>query len=164
MIDNNAQMENRLNEALLPLDAIIDQFLPEFVGPDAEVLYIGDATDKGLHKKSDRLDELRFFEVAHDRLPDIFAYDPKNNWLFLIEAVHTSNPMSQLRHHILEKATRGCSAGIVYVSVFKDRKSFARWCVDISWETEVWIADSPDHMIHFNGGKFLGPHSHANHA
>lgn len=28
----------------------------------------------------------------------------------------------------------------------------------ISWETEVWIADSPDHMIHFNGSQFLGPY------
>jgi hypothetical protein len=26
----------------------------------------------------------------------------------------------------------------------------------ISWESEVWIAEDPDHMIHFNGERFLG--------
>jgi len=29
---------------------------------------------------------------------------------------------------------------------------------DISWETEVWIADAPTHLIHFNGERFLGPY------
>ena len=28
----------------------------------------------------------------------------------------------------------------------------------IAWETEVWIADEPDHMIHYNGERFLGPY------
>ena len=29
---------------------------------------------------------------------------------------------------------------------------------DISWETEVWVADAPTHLIHFNGERFLGPY------
>ena len=29
---------------------------------------------------------------------------------------------------------------------------------DISWETEVWVAESPTHLIHFNGERFLGPY------
>ena len=24
-------------------------------------------------------------------------------------------------------------------------------------QTEVWIAENPDHLIHYNGEKFLGP-------
>jgi hypothetical protein len=28
----------------------------------------------------------------------------------------------------------------------------------IAWESEVWIAEDPDHMIHFNGERFLGPY------
>ncbi|MFS2517149.1 MULTISPECIES: BsuBI/PstI family type II restriction endonuclease [Parabacteroides] len=28
---------------------------------------------------------------------------------------------------------------------------------DIAWETEVWIAENPGHMIHFNGDRFIGP-------
>ncbi|MBD2364328.1 BsuBI/PstI family type II restriction endonuclease [Anabaena minutissima] len=31
-----------------------------------------------------------------------------------------------------------------------------RYLAEISWETEVWVADQPYHMIHFNGERFLG--------
>ena len=137
--------------------AIVTEFLPRFA-PNAQVLYIGDSAQKELYKDADRLQSLRFFEVAHDRLPDVIAYDPARNWLFLIEAVHSSNPVSQLRHLILERAAADCTAGVVYVSVFADRRSLAKWLMQISWETEVWLVDAPDHMIHFNGDKFLGPH------
>jgi hypothetical protein len=140
--------------------AIIEEFLPRFV-PGAEVLYIGDASQKTVFIKKERLEELNFFELAHDRLPDIVAYDPKRGWVFLIEAVHSSNPVSHLRHLQLEQLTSKCTAGVVFVSAFQDRKTFAKWIAEISWETEVWLAESPDHMIHFNGDKFLGPHKKA---
>lgn len=136
---------------------IIEEFLPRFV-PGAEVLYIGDASQKTVFIEKERLQELNFFELAHDRLPDIVAYDPKRGWIFLIEAVHSSNPVSHLRHLQLEQLTAKCTAGVVFVSAFQDRKTFAKWLGEVSWETEVWLVESPDHMIHFNGDKFLGPH------
>ena len=43
----------------------------------------------------------------------------------------------------------------IYVSAFPDINEFRRHIIDIAWETEVWIADNPDHMIHFNGDRFL---------
>jgi adenine-specific DNA-methyltransferase len=49
-------------------------------------------------------------------------------------------------------------AGRIYVTAFQGRRDFRKWAADISWETEVWIADDPDHLIHFNGDRFLGPH------
>ena len=66
--------------------------------------------------------------------------------------------MSDLRHRILEKAAADCTAGLVFVSAFADRPSFAKWAAEVSWETEAWVADHPDHMIHFNGDRFMGPH------
>lgn len=137
--------------------AIIEEFLPRFV-PGAAVLYIGDASQKTVFIKKERLLELNFFELAHDRLPDVVVYDPKRNWIFLVEAVHSSNPVSHLRHLQLEQLTAKCTVGVVFVSAFKDRKTFAKWIGEISWETEVWLAESPEHMIHFNGDRFLGPH------
>lgn len=137
--------------------AIIREFLPRFARR-ADVLYIGDSAKKVVLLKKRVLEGLRFFELGRARLPDIIAYDAKRNWLLLVEAVHTSNPISSLRHHILETAAAECTAGIVYVSVFRDRKSFKAWSDQISWETEVWIADAPEHMIHFNGDRFFGPH------
>ena len=138
--------------------AIVEEFLPRFA-PGATVLYVGDSHDKALHKDATALATLGFFELTHDRLPDVVAHDAARNWLFLVEAVHSSNPIDSLRHKLFENAATRCSAGIVYVSAFRDRAAFAKYAKQIDWETEVWIADSPEHMIHFNGDKFLGPHA-----
>ncbi len=137
--------------------AVINELIPRFL-PGSEILYIADANNKSLHLEQDRLKELGFFELSHDLLPDIVAYYPKRGWIALIEAVHSSNPLSPHRHLMLEELVKTCSAPAVYLSVFATRKSFRSWVEKISWETEVWIANEPDHMIHFNGDRFLGPH------
>ncbi len=136
--------------------AIIEEFLPRYTH-GAEVLYIGDTAKKSLLMEEAKLNTLGFFELAHDALPDVVAYDANHNWLFLIEAVHSSNPISKLRHLMLERMTEKCTAPRVYVSVFRDRRSLRDWLLEISWETEVWLVESPDHLIHFDGEKFLGP-------
>ena len=97
-----------------------------------------------------------FSNLDSSRLPDIIAYFAKKNWLIIIEAVHSSNPISQLRHLDLECLTAGCQAERIFVSVFQNREELRKWLVEISWETEVWLVDEPDHLIHFDGEKFLG--------
>ncbi|MDR1021675.1 MAG: restriction endonuclease, partial [Prevotellaceae bacterium] len=135
--------------------AIIEEFLPRF-GKDCTVLYIGDTANKILHIEEDRLKELNFFELLHDELPDIIAYDETNNWLYLIEAVHSSGPMNEIRVLELKKMLKSCTADLIFVTCFQTKDIFRRWAKDIAWETEAWIADNPDHLIHFNGHKFLG--------
>ncbi|OHB66897.1 MAG: hypothetical protein A2Y76_10780 [Planctomycetes bacterium RBG_13_60_9] len=137
--------------------AVIEEFLPRFA-PGSEVLYIGDAHKKSLLADERKLVEFGFTNLAHGILPDVIAYYREKNWLLLIEAVHSSNPVSQLRHIELERLTSRCQVPRVYVSVFSNRKAFRDWVLEISWETEVWLRESPDHLIHFNGAKFLGPH------
>lgn len=135
--------------------AIIEDFLPRY-GYDAEVLYVGDTADKYLHLEKEHLEALNFFEISHEELPDVIAYSKSKNWLYLIEAVHSSGPISEIRLLQLQKLTEKCSAEIVYVTTFLTRPKFRQFMVDIAWETEVWIADNPDHLVHFNGDKFLG--------
>jgi type II restriction enzyme len=138
--------------------AIVEEFLPRY-GFGAEVLYVGDTSDKYLHLEKEKLKELNFFEMSHDELPDIVAYSKEKNWMYLIEAVHSSGPISEIRLIQLQKLTKKCKADIVYVTAFLDRSTFRKFIIDVAWETEVWIADNPDHLIHFNGDKFLGPYS-----
>jgi type II restriction enzyme len=138
--------------------AVLEEFLPRFT-QDPVVLYLGDTAKKALHVEDQLLAELGFEELAHDRLPDIIVLDKGRNWILLIEAVHSSNPISKERHLILETFTANCPVPKVYVSVFANRQEFRKWVCDISWETEVWLVESPDHMIHFNGDKFLGPYA-----
>ena len=138
--------------------AIIEEFLPRF-SKGAEVLYVGDTSRKVLHLDSEKLISLGIAEPSRDTiLPDVLAYDEEQNWLFVIEAVHSSNPIDQLRHLALRRLTEHTTVGCVFVSAFINMKAFARFSKAISWETEVWIMDEPDHMIHFDGEQFLGPH------
>lgn len=138
--------------------AIIEEFLPRF-GHGAEVLYVGDTSDKYLYLEKEKLEKLLFFEISHEELPDVIAYSMKKNWLYLIEAVHSSGPISEVRLLQLQKLTKSCTADIVYVTAFLTKQKFRQFITEIAWETEVWIADNLDHLVHFNGDKFLGPYS-----
>ena len=137
--------------------AIIEEFLPRF-SKGAEVLYIGDTSKKVLHIEAEKLRLLGIAEPSRAMLPDVLAYDEEQKWLFVIEAVHSSNPIDQLRHLALRRLTEHATVGCIFVSAFMDMTAFARFSKTISWETEVWIVDQPDHMIHFDGGQFLGPY------
>ena len=136
---------------------VIESFLPIF-GFGAQVLYVGDTANKSLFVDQAGLAKLAFFELAHDKLPDVVAYSKTKNWLYLIEAVTTVNPMSELRRRTQSLLTAQCTTEVIYISAFPDRATYRKFAHDIAWETEVWIADAPEHMIHFNGDKFLGPH------
>ena len=139
--------------------AVIEEFLPRF-SEGAEVLYIGDTSKKILHMDTDRMQDLGIAEMKRALLPDILAYEAERNWLFVVEAVHSSNPISAMRHLQLLRLTKRAKAGCLFVSAFADAAGFGRFSKQISWETEVWIADDPEHMIHFDGGRFLAPYEH----
>lgn len=136
---------------------VIEDFLPIF-GFGAEVLYVGDTVNKSLFIDHAGLADIKFFELSHDKLPDVVAYSRAKNWLYLIEAVTTANPITELRRKTLSALTHNCKADVIYITAFPDRETYRKFAKDIAWETEVWIADAPEHMIHFNGDKFLGPY------
>ena len=138
--------------------AIIEEFLPRFGFSRMEVLYIGDTSNKFLYKEDKLLSELNFFTLEHDELPDIVAYNKDKNLLYLIEAVHSSGPMDELRVKNLKKLLKKCPCNILFFTAFQKRDTFKKWASQIAWETEVWIAENPDHLIHFNGYKFLELH------
>lgn len=136
--------------------AIIEEFAPRFA-PDSECLYVGDTTEKDLVKNVEKLRELGFAITLHDKMPDVVLYLEEKNWLFFIESVTSVGPMEPKRIREIEEMTESVTAGKIYVTAFLDFKTFNRFSESLAWETEVWIADMPDHMIHLNGDKFLGP-------
>lgn len=144
---------------------VIHEFCPRFVGEGGKVLYIGDTASSrnegGKHMILDAeyLESLNIPPMSHDKLPDIVVYDEKRKWLFLIEAVTSHGPVSPKRWIELERVLKDCSVGRVYVTAFPHHAEFRKNAADIAWETEVWISNNPDHMIHFNGDRFLGPHN-----
>lgn len=137
--------------------AVVEEFGPRFA-PGASLLYVGDTAVKHVVLAAQELANLNVPVTEHDKLPDIILYWPNRNWLFLIEAVTSHGPVSPKRHHEIEAMLENCPAERIYVTAFLSVKTFRKYAGDIAWETEVWIAETPDHMIHFNGPKFLAPY------
>jgi hypothetical protein len=136
--------------------AVIEQFAPRFTG-GAKVLYLGDTANKDLHIDKRGLEKSGIPVTEHSKLPDVIIYDEEREWLFLIEVVTSHGPVSPKRMLELEDFLKDSQVGRIYVTAFPDKSEFKKHIADIAWETEVWIADNPDHMIHFNGDRFIGP-------
>ena len=135
---------------------LVKEFAPRFA-PGATVLYLGDTAKKNLHLDEESLSALGVPMNEHDKLPDVVIHDKRRDWLFLIEAVTSHGPMTPKRVVELKKLFSKCTAGLVFVSAFPSFGEFRKHLNAIAWETEVWIAEIPDHMIHYNGDRFLGP-------
>ena len=136
--------------------SIIHEFAARFaIG--SIVLYIGDTANKDLYFDKDVLQEIGIPITEHSKLPDVVLFDRERNWLYLIEAVTSHGPVSPKRVVELEELLINCKSGKVYVTAFPDFSEFKKHSTNIAWDTEVWIVDFPEHMIHFNGDKFFGP-------
>lgn len=136
--------------------AVVNEFAPRFA-PGGKLLYIGDTEDKDLYVNAAGLEALHLPITEHSKLPDIVIGDDKRGWLFLVEVVTSHGPVSAKRLVELEEFSKDCPYGVVYVTAFPNAKEFKKNLDDIAWETEVWLSDTPDHMIHFNGDRFIGP-------
>lgn len=136
--------------------AIIEEFAPRFA-PNAECLYVGDTIQKDLVKNEDRLKELGFTITLHDKMPDVVLYRADKDWIYFIEAVTSVGPMDPKRIQEITEMTDGVKAGKIFVTAFLDFKTYKKFSEKLAWETEIWLAEMPDHMIHMNGDKFLGP-------
>ena len=137
--------------------AIVEKFCPRFT-PGAEILYIGDTKEKFAFCNAERMNEVGCKVKEHGKMPDVIVFYPEKEWLVLIESVTSHGPVDAKRHAELAELFSTVKTGLVYVTAFPDRSLMARYLGVISWETEVWVADAPDHLIHFNGERFLGPY------
>ena len=136
--------------------AIIEEFAPRFA-PNSECLYVGDTIEKDLVKNVKKLTKLGFEITLHDKMPDVVLYREDKDWLYFVESVTSVGPMDPKRILEITEMTKDVTAGKIFVTAFLDFKTYKRFSEELAWETEVWIAEMPDHMIHLNGDKFLGP-------
>ncbi len=140
---------------------LLSEFCPRFT-PDAMVLYVGDAVKKWIHFDREGLDALGVKIEEHGKMPDLVVYHHKKGWLVLVEAVTSHGPVSSKRYVELKQLFKDSTAGLVFVTAFLTRKAMLKHLGEIAWETEVWVAEAPSHLIHFNGERFLGPYPDLN--
>jgi hypothetical protein len=136
---------------------IVEEFCPRFT-PGGVVVYVGDTGAKQRHVEADYLRQLGVQMDEHGKIPDVVVHLPGKNWLVLIEAVTSHGPIGLKRHNELKDLFKAARAGLVFVTAFLTRRAMTKYLADVAWETEVWIAEAPSHIIHFNGERFLGPY------
>lgn len=136
--------------------AIVEEFGSRFA-PDAKPIYIHDTKQKTLVLDPATFTKLGITVSKNSKFPDVVLYNAKKKWLFLIEAVTTHDFISPKRQQELEGLFGNSKAGKIYVTAFLKFATYAKYADQIAWDTEVWIAEMPSRMIHYNGDKFLGP-------
>lgn len=139
------------------IKGVIEDFAPRFV-PDGTLVYAGDTGDKWAYFDQATLANLGVSIDSHGKIPDVVLYAQERNWLVLIECVTSHGPVDGKRHEELDEVFADSTAGLVYVTAFPSRSAMARYVSDTAWETDVWCAKSPSHLIHFDGERFLGPY------
>ena len=138
------------------IEQIIHEFAPRFT-PGGQILYIGDTDEKFAFFDAEALAALGVAIEAHGKMPDLIVYFREREWLVLIEAVTSHGPIDAKHCAELQALFQSTQAGLVFITAFLTRKAMVSYLGRLAWETEVWIAEAPSHLIHFNGDKFLGP-------
>ncbi|GAF54426.1 MULTISPECIES: BsuBI/PstI family type II restriction endonuclease [unclassified Psychrobacter] len=137
---------------------IIEDFAERFA-PNSILIYAGDTEKKWGYFDEELLKGLNVDVGSHGKMPDVVLHYTEKNWLLLVESVTSHGPVDGKRYEELSKLFSESTAGLVYVTAFPNRALMGRYLGEIAWETEVWVADAPSHLIHFNGVRFLGPYS-----
>ncbi|MDP1994972.1 MAG: BsuBI/PstI family type II restriction endonuclease, partial [Ignavibacteria bacterium] len=96
---------------------------------------------------------------GHGKMPDVIVYFTKKKWLILIEAVTSHGPINPKRKIELEELFIKSKVGLVFITAFLNKKTLLKYMQEIAWETDIWVADDPTHLIHLNGERFLGPYN-----
>lgn len=136
--------------------AIIEEFAPRFA-PNSECLYVGDTVEKDLVKNVEKMNKLGFEITLHDKMPDVVLYREDKDWIYFIESVTSVGPMDPKRILEISEMTKHVKSGKIFVTAFQTFSVYKKFSQDLAWETEVWISEMPDHMIHLNGNSFMGP-------
>jgi hypothetical protein len=126
--------------------------------PGGIVVYLGDTGQKQRHVEAGYLEGLGVEIDEHGKMPDVVVHLCDKDWLVLIEAVTSHGPIGIKKHNELKALFGSARSGLVFVTAFLTRRAMTKYLNDIAWETEVWVADAPSHIIHFNGERFLGPY------
>lgn len=157
LLPSGASLELSPSGQSVLIKAMVEEMLPRFA-PGCRVAYIDDTDHKHGVVDAQLMNDLGISLKAREKAPDVIAWDPDREWLFLMEAASTHGPVDVTRKSELRELFADQWDKVVLVSCFPDRKTMQKYLALLAWETEAWCADTPDHMMHFNGSRFMGPY------
>ena len=138
--------------------SLIENFVPRFV-PCSVLVYADDECGKENYFDEALLKNMGVTIDSHGKMPDLVLYYPARDWLLLVESTTSNGPIDEERLEELARIFSKAKPGLVYVTAFQSRSDMSDYPDLVAWGTHAWLADEPDHMIHFNGSRFLGPYS-----
>ncbi|MBW4616126.1 MAG: Eco57I restriction-modification methylase domain-containing protein [Desmonostoc vinosum HA7617-LM4] len=136
------------------IEKIIKEFAERFT-PRGKLIYVGDTDEKFAYFNESALRDLGVIINFHGKMPDVIIHHLKKDWLVLIEAVTSHGPINPKHKKELEILFTGTKIPLVMVTAFLSRKAMVEFLHEVSWETDVWIAEDVTHLIHFNGEYLL---------
>lgn len=139
------------------IKSIIEVFCPRFA-KGGTVLFIGDTSKENEVIDQELMDQIGVVLPVRGKEPDVIVWREDKNWLYLLEACSSHGPVDVTRKNELKQLFGSTGHELVLVSCFPSRSVMRKYLDQLAWETEVWCADTPDHLIHFDGEKFLGPY------
>ena len=157
ILPSGASLELSPSGQSVLIKAMVEEMLPRFA-PGCEIVYIDDTDHRHGVIDAELMDRLGIGLKAREKAPDVIAWDAAREWLFLMEAASTHGPVDVTRKAELHDLFPDQWDKVVLVSCFPDRRTMQRYLAQLAWETEAWCADSPDHMMHLNGSRFMGPY------
>jgi hypothetical protein len=139
------------------IKAVVELFCARFA-PGSVLVCIADPESRFVHLNKRMLRRLGVVLDRTHGIPDLIVYDAAKNWLLLFEVLVSAASTDGKRREELSKLIAGCTASVVFVTVLESRAAMRTFLPKISWKTAVWVADEPNHLIHFDGKQLLGPY------
>lgn len=137
---------------------VLQKLIPLICENKPELLYIGDATDRDLLQKNQRLDELGIHVLSEsETMPDLILYDAGKKRIIFVEAYHSTGLFSLDRVNTLKNlchCVKGTEAA--FITAFDSTSKMLKHYKEIAWDTDIWATDEPTHLLHKNGDKFIG--------
>lgn len=156
LVVNDEEIRLSPGEHSVLIKKIVEEFAPRFA-PGSQLVYLGDTGEKWGYYDKPLAERLGILVFRDSKMPDVILYDKNRNWLYLVESVTSNGPVDGKRYDELSRQFGELEIGLVYVTAFPTRQMMAKFVSELMWDTEVWIASDPTHLIHFNGDRFLGP-------
>ena len=140
------------------VEKIIKDFC-EYFTPNGELVYLGDTQKKWAYFDEKLLQKLGVeIKDQHGKMPDVIVHYTKKKWLVVLEAFTSHGPINPKRKIELERIFSSSRSGLVFITAFLDKKTMVKNLSEVAWETDVWVAEDPTHLVHLNGERFLGPY------
>lgn len=136
---------------------ILEEFVPLFAS-GAELLYIGDTSDRQLCRNDAVLNEVGISVFSEStKMPDIVLYDRKHKRIIFIEAYSSTGEFNIDRVEEIKKCCHcGSDIEVSFITAFATTKKMLSVYPKIAWDTEIWVEEDKTHMTHKNGDKYLG--------